>query len=335
MPPSVKNPCIDCKKEVKTKSISFCICQRWVHGDCVGAETFNLVVAMNERSGFHCWSCEGCTSAYKQLSNACASNTKEINELKQTVEVLKGSCKQNQDDLKATNTEVNDIKRELKDRKNDAEAAAENTENLVLKELADRNSRKKNIVFYGIPEADPNIESYIKKKMDKTEVLEVLTEIDCSIDVDTNIKFAVRLGKKNEDSIDPRPLLIGFESEDIRNEILGKAFKLKDSELEDVSIAPDLTAKQRKEESRLKTEAKEKNEEMEDDDSKNWIWKLVGPRGEQRLIKQRRHRNPNLTTEQGKPQSQLNTKRKRKTRTENAEESEESQEESAPAAKKH
>ncbi len=322
-----KNPCIDCKKEVKTKSISCCICQRWVHGDCVGPETYNLVVAMTERSGFHCWSCEGCTSAYKQLSNACASNTREINELKQTVEDLKTKTKSNEDDISATNANVTSIQNELKERKEEAQSYAENTADQVLREINDRNSRKKNLVFYGIPEADADLPGHTKKCQDKLEVLEVLSEVDCAVDVETNIKFAARLGKISEENHEPRPLLVGFDSEQIRNEIIGAAYKLKYSEICDISIAPDLTAKQRKEELRLRTEANERNESMNSEDAKNWTWKLVGPRGEQKLIRQRKK-------EQEQQNSQIRQKRKRKTKTANVDESEESQEDIQPPAKK-
>ena len=322
-----KNPCIDCKKEVKTKSISCCICQRWVHGDCVGQETYNLVVAMTERSGFHCWSCEGCTSAYKQLSNACASNTREINELKQTVEDLKTKTKSNEDDISATNANVTSIQNELKERKEEAQSYAENTADQVLREINDRNSRKKNLVFYGIPEADADLPGHTKKCQDKLEVLEVLSEVDCAVDVETNIKFAARLGKISEENHEPRPLLVGFDSEQIRNEIIGAAYKLKYSEICDISIAPDLTAKQRKEELRLRTEANERNESMNSEDAKNWTWKLVGPRGEQKLIRQRKK-------EQEQQNSQIRQKRKRKTKTANVDESEESQEDIQPPAKK-
>lgn len=324
-----KNPCIDCKKEVKTKSISCCICQRWVHGDCVGPETYNLVVAMTERSGFHCWSCEGCTSAYKQLSNACAANTREINELKQTVEDLKSKTKKNEDNITATNANVASIQNDLKERKEEALSYAENTADQVLREITDRNSRKKNLVFYGIPEANSELPGHIKKCQDKLEALEVLSEVDCAVDIDTNIKFATRLGKVSEEINEPRPLLVGFDTEEIRNEIIGAAYKLKYSEMSNVSIAPDLTAKQRKEESRLRTEANKRNEEMDPEDAKNWTWRLVGPRGEQKLIKQRKK-------EQEPQKSQIRQKRKRPTRTANPDQdqSEESQEDILPPAKK-
>jgi len=282
---------------------------------------------MTERSGFHCWSCEGCTSAYKQLSNACASNTREINELKQTVEDLKTKTKSNEDDISATNANVTSIQNELKERKEEAQSYAENTADQVLREINDRNSRKKNLVFYGIPEADADLPGHTKKCQDKLEVLEVLSEVDCAVDVETNIKFAARLGKISEENHEPRPLLVGFDSEQIRNEIIGAAYKLKYSEICDISIAPDLTAKQRKEELRLRTEANERNESMNSEDAKNWTWKLVGPRGEQKLIRQRKK-------EQEQQNSQIRQKRKRKTKTANVDESEESQEDIQPPAKK-
>ena len=53
----------------------------------------------------------------------------------------------------------------------------------------------------------------------------------------------------------------------------------------DISIVPDLTARQRKEEKDLRKEAERLNSELSREDSLNYSWKTVGPRGEKRLVK--------------------------------------------------
>jgi hypothetical protein len=62
---------------------------------------------------------------------------------------------------------------------------------------------------------------------------------------------------------------------------------LAETEYEDVSIMPDLTKRQRQEEANMNEEANRRNEEelTEDDMAKNLIWKVIGQRGEKRLVK--------------------------------------------------
>ena len=48
---------------------------------------------------------------------------------------------------------------------------------------------------------------------------------------------------------------------------------------------PDLTKLQRKEEDDLRKEASDMNDKMSDEESKNFTWKVVGRRGERRLVR--------------------------------------------------
>ena len=50
----------------------------------------------------------------------------------------------------------------------------------------------------------------------------------------------------------------------------------------------DLTQRQRKEDDEVKKEVEKKNSEMEENEAKNFIWKVVGSRGARRMMKVRR-----------------------------------------------
>ena len=283
MPP-VKNPCIDCKKATTSKSISCCVCQRWVHADCVGLETYNLVSHMKEREGYHVWSCSGCTAAYKQLSDACATNTKTIQVLTETVTKLAESVNSQKESIAATNLRVDNLDEKIDKVKADKENMKKETESSVFRELNEIKARKKNLVFHGIPEAEASLAAKDKKDQDMTELVEVLSKIDVTIDVDSDVKACIRIGQKNNEEPDKtRPLLIVFDKEDIRDSILKNARKLADTAYNDISIVPDLTKKQRIEESKLRKEADEKNQNMDEETAKNWIYRCIGPRGEQRV----------------------------------------------------
>ena len=47
----------------------------------------------------------------------------------------------------------------------------------------------------------------------------------------------------------------------------------------------DLTKRQREEEGKMRQEADRLNGERSEEDAKNWLWKVVGRRGERRLVK--------------------------------------------------
>jgi hypothetical protein len=107
--------------------------------------------------------------------------------------------------------------------------------------------------------------------------------LELSLSVE-DIKFCRRVGEKSEA---PRALIVGFYTEYARSVLLRYTRYLAETDYRDVSIMPDLTRRQRQEELKMKDEADRRNEEelTEDDLAKNLCWKVVGQRGEKRLVK--------------------------------------------------
>ena len=101
------------------------------------------------------------------------------------------------------------------------------------------------------------------------------------------IRFAKRLGEK-WNNVDPRLLLVGFKDNNFnaRLSILDNARKLADDEdWKNVNVVLDLTPMQRKEEEGLRKEAERLNGLLSETDAKNWVHKVVGRRGERRLVR--------------------------------------------------
>ena len=111
--------------------------------------------------------------------------------------------------------------------------------------------------------------------------------IGAPVKVEETTKFSVRLGKFSTDGC--RPLLVGFRDVQAKESILDNAWKLskekEGSPWAAVSIVPDLTQLQRKEEESLRTEAKEMNNKLSAEEAKNCCWKVVGRRGERRIVR--------------------------------------------------
>ena len=99
-----------------------------------------------------------------------------------------------------------------------------------------------------------------------------------------DIKFCRRVGERGGE--EPRPMLVGFHRKEDRNELMEKAKELRHTDFKEVTIVPDMTPHQRKEETEMAKEAERRNEtRTEEERSKNVEWMVVGRKGEKRLIK--------------------------------------------------
>ena len=78
----------------------------------------------------------------------------------------------------------------------------------------------------------------------------------------------------------PRPLLISFNTPQSRKDVLANAKKLFNSNWKHVSVCPDLTKTQQKEDKQLRDEVKQLNVEKPSDDKGSFLWKIVGVPGQ-------------------------------------------------------
>ena len=146
----------------------------------------------------------------------------------------------------------------------------------ILKEVEERKSREANLVFYGIPEGAGE-RAEVRREEDEKRVNLGLQEIGMISGYE--VKFSRRIGEKLERH-EARPLLVGFESVQTSEAILERANRLSRSThegLREVTIVPDLTMKQRKDEQEKIVEVKKKNLTRSiDERSKNLFYKVVG-----------------------------------------------------------
>ena len=148
--------------------------------------------------------------------------------------------------------------------------------------------RKGNIVVHGLREAGNEVEDGKLRKSHDLDLLQSLVEaLQVNIEVATSLKSCRRLGEKSADTTtSSRPLLMSFNNVSEKESLLGKASKLKDlADWKSVSLVQDLTKKQRQQEHSLREKCDTMNADRSDDDAKNWIWKIVGRRGERRIAK--------------------------------------------------
>jgi len=123
-----------------------------------------------------------------------------------------------------------------------------------------------------------------RREWDRAECLAILQTLRMGME-DCDIKFTRRLGEASGRG--PRPMCVGFFSDNERDKALRRARELENSKYKDVSICADLTWKQREEEADLTKEAERKNERdlTDEDKAKNLKWAVVGAKGQKRLAK--------------------------------------------------
>lgn len=279
MPGKKKYPCLECKKNVDEgqPSVQCTICNRWIHKDCgLGDKLYNLILEVKESMGSHCWSCEGCSIGIAKMNKMVQNHDREIRELRKDVDDLKTQQSATKDLDERVTTLSSDLESLKTQPKSDNDA--------VFEEMRLRESKKLNVMIFGIDEPNPRLNDKAKKKVDEDVMLELFEELGSKLQMKDDIKFVARVGK----AATTRPVVVGFRSQEARDKIMNSGWKLsKSTVFKNVSISPDLTARQVEEEKKLKKEAEARNEaliENDPDEAKNYTWKLVGVRG-QRYIK--------------------------------------------------
>ena len=158
------------------------------------------------------------------------------------------------------------------------------TKNAIFAEIREREERKGNAVIFGVPEAGPRITQAMDKKAHDYEwICDIASAVGIRMN-NSDVKFIKRLGDKN-DSDEPRPTLLGLRNVEMKKDLVYSSKQLKnDRDFGDIYIVPDLTQQQREEEVELGREAHRRNAELDNESALNMEWKVVGIKGEKRLV---------------------------------------------------
>jgi uncharacterized membrane protein YgcG len=146
-------------------------------------------------------------------------------------------------------------------------------------ETRERKDRELNVILHGAEECGAEVEGGAERiAWDRDGCLKLFNSLNLRLR-DGDIKFCRRIGPKGEK---PRPLVIGFYSLATRNSVLRTDLRSREPEL---SLGPDLTKRQREEETNMWKELEAKNNNRTTEErAKNLHWRLVGPKGDRRLI---------------------------------------------------
>lgn len=162
-----------------------------------------------------------------------------------------------------------------------------NETRMKMNEDLDKESRLNNIIVYKLPESEAD--SYAERNKDDKKLIAKLMENVLKVGFEeTDIKRLLRLGKKSEDGR-TRPLLIEFTHRTTKNLVMQNLSHLRsaNNELKGISIAHDMTKKEREECKKLVEEAKKKQNEAAHDGhgSGEYIYRVRGAPGQMKIVK--------------------------------------------------
>ena len=162
--------------------------------------------------------------------------------------------------------------------------------NKKLEQDRDVEKRRKNIVIYRVPEV--NTDSVTdRNESDLAFITELLDSVFGMKQDQYEITRIFRLGRRDESSDTPRPLLLELGSLDAKESVMSNLKKLKDAQapFKGISLSHDLTPWQRAEIKKMVEEAKQDHINSSSEGVENFIFRVVGQGSAMRVIKVRKH----------------------------------------------
>ena len=275
----MESVCLGCSKKFTSKCacILCTVCGLWIHKTCAGVtdEIFNFLDKQMEATGVAYWACRPCT-VYAQGMNH------RMRGIEEAIKEVKKATSDNQDEIRMVQGQVQELKDTIK--KQDNVVTREEFEAYKkerMEESRERKARELNVVMHGVMENN-EAEATGKERWewDMLTCRNIFRILNLRI-TDENIKFCRRVGERGEVA---RPLIVGLYNP--RDRALLLSLDTRGTEVSDVNFGPDLTKGQRKEDADMKREMEDKNKALsEEEKAKNLAWRMVGPRGERRLVK--------------------------------------------------
>ena len=251
---SVQSSCSICKEGVHQRDLLRCEgCSFQAHYKCLkmSEETFRVFVD------------NGIYFCEMECRRKARSMYEVVNTLVHSQDKLEESVEEIVKDLRKEASRIDELESKL--------LVFENQIKIEIgefyKEKQDKDSRKLNIIVHGLKESEKK-EAVDRKQDDIILLNEVFEEIGVK---SVNVKSAIRLGKV--DNKKHRLLKVVLDVKKDKHDILSNASKLRNNDrFSKVYISPDLTAKEREEDKKLRAELEKIREESKIE-NKKWVIK--------------------------------------------------------------
>ena len=279
---AVKFPCGTCNNTTSGSAAVACnICEYWHHTQCIPGMTdefYKTMLTMKDSMGYSFFLCPKCEKVNKKVWQTVTCLTKRVDSMEKQIADL-------MDQLKSSNDNATQAMKTVQSVQKQTAVSSEQVKTTVLTEIQEQEKRKTNLVIYNLKESSSESSSD-RKEHDSDSIKEVLSTIEVSDLHEDGIQSIRRLGpltdptKESTKPLKPRPLLLSFRSSSDRTKVLSSAKKLAGTSLKHISICPDLTKNQQKEDRELRDEVKQLNLDEPSDDKGAFLWKVVGTPGQ-------------------------------------------------------
>ncbi|CAH0559077.1 unnamed protein product [Brassicogethes aeneus] len=225
--------CTKCTQNINTKSpgLQCGFCSSFFHAKCVSINKEQLATFLDVQGSIY--KCENCR--LKNVGCAtCSTMMDAINNLQATIKSLQ--------------SEIQTMKRK------DSESME-----AVIQEIADRQKRQNNLIFYNVPEQQGG-NTAGRRATDSENIVDILRKIVPDIPIE-NFKTN-RLGKSSGDKT--APIKVEFSSKEIVFTVLKNKYKLKQND-SPIQISTDKTTLERQHFKAIIQELKQRQENGEDD----------------------------------------------------------------------
>jgi hypothetical protein len=273
-----KHPCITCGKNVSGASVKCNLCSLWCHIQCtnLSAEAYKGLLLQAKEVGTAFWACRSCLSFATKMN-------RHLQESSRRQDMVEAKVDKNTNDISRNAQEVEELRQELRRAMERIDNDKEARDDALCDELREREIRRLNLIIHGLQEPDQNVHlNRDRMEADRRLCGDLFAAMGLRLR-GTDLKFCRRVGERGQN---PRPVVVGLNSEEDRRMVLSRARQLRGGRYDNVAVVPDLTRMQRRGEDKLSGEAEQKNRNLTADDKEKGLrWMVVGKRGEKRLIK--------------------------------------------------
>jgi hypothetical protein len=229
-----------------------------------------------KETGTSFWLCRPCQNFGQRIQHQFAESNKRHDATEKRVDGNARRIEEAEKDIEELREELRKVSEKLGEKNNESE-------DKICDEMQEREVRRMNLILHGVDEQPDEMRGNRERMENDKARCELIFSTMRARTKRQDLRFCRRIGERGDE---PRPIVIGLESEDEKRHILSRARDLKGTRFNDISIVPDLTKKQRSREARMKEEAEEKNKDLTAEERRrNVKWMVVGRRGEKRLIK--------------------------------------------------
>ena len=263
---SEKEKCGKCEKKCteNSKSLTCDLCGFWHHTKCEGVSDNTYETIQTGAQGIR-WYCRKCDS----FAGGLLANIKQITRRQDILELKVDNIETSvQKKLEEQDRKIEKVLHDSKQIEETVKTRETAPIQNSVKEIDDRMSRKRNIVFYGVAESQ-STESEIRKREDTEKAIHI---IENGLHSEGEIENCRRLGGKKAET--SRPLLVRLKSQDQAEKCLRSWRTMKENEdFKTIAMKRDMTFLERQEMKKLVEERNRRREQTQEDGGSE-VWAI-------------------------------------------------------------